>query len=54
MLTQVLSCLVTIAWTAVGTYLILMVCRVTTGLRVSEEDETMGLDLALHGEAMHD
>jgi len=25
-----------------------------TGLRVSEEDEVDGLDLALHGEAMHD
>ena len=53
-LTQLLSCLVTIAWTAVGTYLILMICLATTGLRVSEEDETMGLDLALHGEALHD
>jgi Amt family ammonium transporter len=36
------------------TYVILMICRVVTGLRVSEEDEVNGLDLALHGEAMHD
>ena len=53
-LVQLLSCLVTIAWTAVGTYVILMICRATTGLRVSEEDESLGLDLALHGEALHD
>ncbi len=53
-LTQLYGCIGTIAWTGVGTYLILMVCKVTTGLRVGEEDEMMGLDLALHGEAIHD
>jgi ammonia channel protein AmtB len=31
-----------------------MVCKFTTGLRVNLEDEVNGLDLALHGEAMHD
>jgi ammonium transporter, Amt family len=51
---QLISCAVTIAWTGVVTFLILMVCRFTTGLRVSEEDESIGLDLALHGEALHD
>ncbi len=51
---QALSCLCTIAWTAVGTFVILMICKFTTGLRVSEEDEATGLDLALHGEAIHD
>ncbi|MEO9211863.1 MAG: ammonium transporter, partial [Caulobacteraceae bacterium] len=34
-LTQLYGCLGTIAWTAVGTWLILMVCKYTTGLRVS-------------------
>ena len=53
-LTQLYGCLGTIVWSGVVTWLILMVCRFTTGLRVSEEDEDTGLDLALHGEAMHD
>ena len=53
-LIQLLSCGVTIAWTAVWTFLILMICRFTTGLRVSEDEESVGLDLALHGEALHD
>jgi Amt family ammonium transporter len=53
-LTQFYGCVGTIVWSGVVTWLILMVCKFTTGLRVSEEDEVMGLDLALHGEAMHD
>ncbi len=53
-LTQLEGCVGTIVWSGVVTFLILMVCRFTTGLRVSEEAEVMGLDLALHGEAMHD
>ena len=53
-LTQLYGCIGTIAWTGVVTFLILMVCKATTGLRVDEEDEMMGLDLALHGEAIHD
>jgi Amt family ammonium transporter len=53
-LTQFYGCAGTIVWTAVVTFLILMVCKFTTGLRVSEEDEVMGLDLALHGETIHD
>ncbi len=52
--TQAIGCVATIAWTAVATFLILMVCRFTTGLRVSEEGETEGLDAALHGEALHE
>jgi Amt family ammonium transporter len=53
-LTQLYGCIWTIGWSGVMTYVILMICRVLTGLRVSEEDEVNGLDLALHGEAMHD
>ena len=53
-LTQLYGCVGTIVWTGVVTFLILMVCKATTGLRVGEEDEMMGLDLALHGEAIHD
>ncbi len=53
-ITQFEGCVGTIVWSGLVTFLILMVCRFTTGLRVTEEDEVMGLDLALHGEAMHD
>jgi Amt family ammonium transporter len=43
---------VLIAWTiaAVGTYLILKIVDLTVGLRVSGEEEIMGLDLSQHGE----
>jgi len=52
--TQAEGCLATIAWTAVGTFVILMICKFTTGLRVSEDGEVEGLDITLHGEAIHD
>ncbi|MBA4807807.1 ammonium transporter [Brevundimonas sp.] len=42
----------TIAYSAVGTFIILIVCKFTTGLRVSEAEETAGLDTSLHGEAL--
>ncbi len=45
---------VTAAWTAAMTALILLVCRWTTGLRVSPDEEAEGLDFALHGEALHE
>ncbi len=54
LLTQAKGVAVTAAWTAAATALILVVCRATTGLRVSEEDESEGLDMALHGEALHE
>jgi Amt family ammonium transporter len=36
------------------TFLILMVCKYTVGLRVSEDDELEGLDMSVHGEALHE
>ena len=42
-----------IAWSAVVTFAILMVCKYTTGLRVSEEEEIEGLDMSQHGETLH-
>jgi Amt family ammonium transporter len=53
-LTQLEGCVGTIVWSGVVTAIILLICKYTTGLRVSEEEESLGLDLALHGEAMHD
>ncbi len=41
---------ITIAYTAIGTYIILKVLDLTVGLRVSEDEEREGLDIALHGE----
>jgi ammonia channel protein AmtB len=31
-----------------------MICKYTTGLRPTTEEEEEGLDTALHGEAIHD
>ncbi len=53
-LTQAYGVVGTIAWTAIGTFVILMICKFTTGIRVSEEGEVEGLDMALHGEALHE
>lgn len=43
---------VTIGWSAVVTFLILIVCKFTTGLRVTAAQEDEGLDGHLHGEVM--
>ncbi|QGZ29579.1 ammonium transporter [Stutzerimonas stutzeri] len=42
--------LFTVVYTAIVTYVILKVIDVVMGLRVSEEEETIGLDLSLHNE----
>ncbi len=41
---------ITIAYTAIGTFIILKVLDMVMGLRVTEEQEREGLDIALHGE----
>jgi Amt family ammonium transporter len=53
-LTQFYGCLGTIVWSGVVTFLILMVCKYTVGLRVTEDEEQEGLDMAIHGEALHE
>jgi ammonium transporter, Amt family len=40
----------TIAFALVMTFIILSVLKATMGLRVSEEEERMGLDLTQHNE----
>lgn len=47
---QTLSVIVTIAYTAIVTFIILFVINKIMGLRVSEEDEVIGLDLSSHNE----
>jgi Amt family ammonium transporter len=37
----------------VGTYVILKLVSLVTALRVTEDEEIAGLDLALHGEAAY-
>ena len=47
---QVKAVLITIIYTAVASYIILKVLDVVMGLRVTEEQETQGLDISLHDE----
>ncbi len=54
LLVQAEGVIVTIAWTAVVTFVILMICKFTVGLRPSEEAEIEGLDVSLHGETIHE
>lgn len=42
----------TIVWSAIGTLIVLVICKYTIGLRVKEEVEDEGLDTHLHGEAL--
>ncbi len=49
---QLMGLLVVIAWSAIGTLIILIICKFTTGLRVSEADELAGLDSSQHDEVM--
>jgi Amt family ammonium transporter len=39
-----------VVYTAVLTFVILKVIDLVMGLRISDEEETVGLDLALHNE----
>ena len=50
MVTQVLGILVTVVWCGFVSYVLLKVVNAIAPLRVSEEEETEGLDLVLHEE----
>jgi ammonium transporter, Amt family len=47
---QIKSVLFTVVFTGVGSFVLLKLVDMLVGLRVSAEDETLGLDLALHDE----
>lgn len=49
---QLLGIIVTIVYVAVATYIVLKVVNVITALRVSPDEERMGLDITLHGESI--
>lgn len=50
-LTQIMAVLCVGAFSAVGTAILIKVTQAVVGLRVSPEEESLGLDLALHGES---
>ena len=47
---QLSSVAITIVWTLVVSAIILMIAKALVGLRVDEQTEVDGLDLAEHGE----
>ncbi len=47
---QFVGVLATVIWTAVLTFIIIKVVQAVAGLRVSEDEETEGLDVTTHGE----
>jgi Amt family ammonium transporter len=47
---QVMAVAITVVWCALGSVILLYVTRAITGLRVREDVEREGLDLASHGE----
>ena len=49
-ITQLKAVLLTLAWSGIGSAVLFGLLKVTIGLRVSEEAEREGLDLAEHGE----
>ncbi|MCY7418131.1 MAG: ammonium transporter [Chloroflexi bacterium] len=53
LLIQVVAVAFTVAFAAVGTFLIMTVINVAFGARVTEAHEEIGLDLAVHGEAAY-
>jgi len=53
LLVQAIGVGVTIVWCVVGTFAALKIVALVTSLRVNADDEREGLDIALHGEALH-
>jgi Amt family ammonium transporter len=50
--TQALGVIVTVAWCAIVTFIVLKIVDAVVGLRVSPDAERMGLDVTQHGEAL--
>ena len=53
LLYQVYGILAVLAWSAVATFVILKVINAMVPLRVNDETERTGLDIALHGKSIH-
>jgi Amt family ammonium transporter len=52
--TQFYGIVATIVWTAVASFVILMIAKMLVGLRPSPQEEEEGLDITLHGESVAD
>ncbi|NNE38447.1 MAG: ammonium transporter, partial [Gammaproteobacteria bacterium] len=50
LVTQGIGVVATIAWCGIATFIILKLVDAMVGIRVTEEEETEGLDLVLHDE----
>lgn len=50
LLAQVLEVAIAVGWAAAGTFVVLKIIALFTPLRVSSEEESLGLDLSFHGE----
>ncbi len=51
---QLIGVLATVCYTAIVTFVLLKIVDLINGLRIEEEDETLGLDLVLHNEKGYD
>lgn len=51
---QLISVVFTIVWCAVVTAVVMLIVKAITGLRVTEDEERDGLDIASHGESAYD
>ena len=52
-LIQLTGTLAVVAWSVIASFVILLILKVTLGLRVTEEQEIEGLDVSLHGESAY-
>ena len=51
--TQLTGTVAVVAWSLIASFIILLILKVTLGLRVTEEQEVEGLDVSLHGESAY-
>ncbi len=47
---QIVAIIVAVIWTSLVSFIALTICKYTTGLKVSEQEEREGLDIVDHGE----
>jgi Amt family ammonium transporter len=53
LLVQLVAVAITIVYDAIATFILFLVIKATVGLKVSEEEETAGLDKSQHGESAY-
>ncbi|MDC0497437.1 ammonium transporter [bacterium] len=53
LIVQLKALAVVVGWSAIATFIIVMICKYTTGLRVTQEVEHTGLDQSEHGETSY-